>query len=160
MLRTLWIAIAPVSVVELHFVTERLRDHRSEPNLSYRFLLRITPNSGYVPCDLQAACDQFEEIARLAFTPCYGRKESSGNQIEDLDVAAFIEITSERGRRDENGLVTSHPAQDHFSRKKALGLAFAASVRAQSDRSPPLASAPAVSRFGGIVLSQCAAACV
>jgi hypothetical protein len=25
---------------------------------------------------------------------------------------------------------------------------------------PPLASAPAVSRFGGIVLSQCAAACV
>jgi len=31
-------------------------------------------------------------------------------------------------------------------------------IRAQSDRMPPLASAPAVSRFGGIVLSQCAAA--
>ena len=33
-------------------------------------------------------------------------------------------------------------------------------IRAQSDGIPPLASAPAVYRFGGIVLSQCAAACV
>ena len=33
-------------------------------------------------------------------------------------------------------------------------------IRAQSDGMPPLASAPAVYRFGGIVLSQCAAACV
>ena len=31
-------------------------------------------------------------------------------------------------------------------------------IRAQSDRMPPLASARAVSRFGDIVLSQCAAA--
>ena len=31
-------------------------------------------------------------------------------------------------------------------------------IRAQSDGMPPLASAPAVSRFGGILLSQCAAA--
>ena len=31
-------------------------------------------------------------------------------------------------------------------------------IRAQSDGMPPLAGAPAVSKFGGIVLSQCAAA--
>ena len=39
-----------------------------------------------------------------------------------------------------------------------LLIPFLPVIRAQSDGMPPLASAPAASRFRGIVLSQCAAA--